>query len=73
MKDQDNRDALGKITVPFRYFYPDPGSIFSPELEKWYCENINTDYKSVRFPNSTHLLIAEHPTMFAEELGKLLG
>ena len=73
MEDQDNRDAVGKITVPFRYFYPDPGSIFSPELEKWYRENIKTDFNSVKFENSTHLLIAEHPTKFAQELEKLLG
>ena len=73
MENQDNRDVVGKITVPFRYFYPEPGSIFSPELEKWYRENVKTDFKSVKFPNNTHLLIAEHPTMFAQELGKLLG
>ena len=73
MQNQDNRDAVGKISVPFLYFYPDPGSIFSPELEKWYRQNIKTDYKSVKFPDSTHMLIAEHPAMFAEEIGKLLG
>ncbi len=72
MKDQDNRDVVGKITVPFCYFYPDPGSIFSPELEEWYRKNIKSDFKSVKFPNSTHLLIAEHPKMFADEIEKLL-
>ncbi len=73
MKEQDNRYIVEKINVPFTYFYPDPGSIFSPELEGWYRENVKTDYKSVRFPNSTHLLIAENPQMFADELCKLLG
>lgn len=73
MKDQDSRDVVGEITVPFTYFYPDPGSIFSPKLEKWYRDNIKTEYRSVKFPDSTHLLIAEHPKMFANELAKLLG
>ena len=72
MEDQDNRDILSKITVPLRYFYPNPGSLFSPKLEKWYRENAVTDFKSVKFENSTHMLIAENPTKFAQEIGKLL-
>ena len=72
MEDQDNRDVINKITVPLRYFYPDPGSLFSPGLEKWYRENAVTDFKSVKFENSTHMLIAENPTKFAQEISKLL-
>lgn len=72
MKEQDNRAVVGKITVPFCYFYPNPGSLFSPSLEQWYRENVKSEFKSVEFPNSTHLLIAENPKMFAEEIKKLL-
>ena len=72
MEAQDNRDVLKKITVPLRYFYPTPGSLFSPDLEQWYRKNAVSDFKSVEFPDSTHLLIAEHPRMFADEVEKLL-
>ncbi len=72
MKEQDNRDVIGKITVPFCYFYPNPGSLFSPNIEKWYRDNVKSDFKSVEFPNSTHMLIAENPTLFAQEIKKLL-
>ncbi len=72
MKDQDNRSIIKKITVPLRYFYPTPGSLFSPKIEKWYRSNAECDFKSVEFQNCTHMLIAENPRLFAEEISKLL-
>lgn len=72
MNAQDNRGVIGKITVPLWYFYPTPGSLFSPDLEKWYRENVKSDYHSVEFPNSSHMLISENPELFASALEKLL-
>ena len=72
MEYQDNRNVVGEITVPLRYFYSTLGSIFSPELEQWYRKNAVSDFQSAEFPNSTHLLIAENPRHFAEEIEKLL-
>ena len=72
MKLQDNRPAVGQITVPVTYFYADPGSLFSPELAQWYREHVQTKYNAVRFPESTHMLISEYPGKFAEEVGKVL-
>ena len=72
MKAQDNRAVIGEITVPVAYFYAVPGSLFSTDLAKWYREHVKTEFKAVSFPQSTHMMISEHPTMFAEELLKLL-
>ena len=72
MKSQDNRDVVGKITVPLTYFYAVPGSLFSPELADWYGKNANVPFNAVAFPESTHMFISEHPGKFAEELAKLL-
>ncbi len=72
MKAQDNRDVIGKITVPLNYFYAVPGSLFSPDLAQWYKENANAPFNAVAFPESTHMFIAEHPELFAQELSKLL-
>lgn len=72
MKSQDNRDVMELITVPFTYFYSVPGSLFSPDLEKWYREKIKTPFNSVPFPDSSHLFISEYPDKFADEIGKLL-
>ena len=73
MKTQDNRQAVGLITVPVFYFYADPGSLFSPELADWYGDHIKTSYKAVCFPNSTHMLITDYPEKFAEEVGAILS
>ena len=72
MKLQDNRPAVEQITVPFTYFYADPGSLFSPRLADWYGEHISTRYNAVRFPDSTHMFISEYPEKFAEEVEKTL-
>lgn len=72
MKREDFRDVIGKITVPLTYFYAVPGSLFSPKLAEWYEQNARTSFRSVAFPESTHLLISEHPDLFAEELEKIL-
>lgn len=72
MKSQDNRDVVGMITVPLTYFYPEPGSLFAPELAEWYKSKAKVPFKSAAFPDSSHMFIAEHPEMFAKELEKLL-
>ena len=72
MKTQDNRPALGQITVPVTYFYADPGSLFSPALADWYRDHIMTPYRAVRFPKSTHMLVSEHPGRFTEEVSRVL-
>lgn len=72
MKTQDNRPAAGQITVPVTYFYADPGSLFSPGLADWYKEHVKAPFKAVRFPESTHMLVSDHPEKFAEEVGKVL-
>ena len=72
MKTQDNRDALKKITVPLTYFYASPGSLFTPALEKWYRKNAVSEFKSVKFSNCTHMMIAEKPEFFAEQVRKLI-
>ncbi len=72
MKLQDNRPIAEQISVPVTYFYADPGSLFSPQLADWYEEHIVTPYKAVRFPESTHMLISDHPELFTEEVRKVL-
>ncbi len=72
MKLQDNREVIGRITVPLTYFYADPGSLFSPELVYWYATHVSSGFTSSRFGNSTHMFISEHPREFAEELSKFL-
>lgn len=72
MKMQDNRDAVGMITVPLTYFYAEPGSLFSPRLADWYRNNVKVPFNAVPFHNSTHMFIFEHPEQFANELQKLL-
>ena len=72
MKTQDNRPVVGQITVPFTYFYADPGSLFSPELADWYRNNITSQFKAVRFPESTHMLVSDNPEKFAEEVSAIL-
>ena len=72
MKTQDNRPAVGQITVPVTYFYADPGSLFSPELADWYKEHIAAPYRAVCFRNSTHMLVIDYPEKFAEEVSAVL-
>ena len=72
MKSQDNRPIVGQITVPFIYFYADPGSLFSPELADWYRSHVKTSFKAVRFPDSTHMLVSDYPEKFAEEVSRVL-
>lgn len=72
MKLQDNRDVIGKITVPLTYFYAEPGSLFSPELAKWYEINVKTRFNKVAFSDSSHMFISEHPDKFAEEIINIL-
>ena len=72
MKTQDNRPAVGLITVPVTYFYADPGSLFSPALADWYKAHVATPFRAVRFPESTHMLVSDHPGKFAEEVGRVL-
>lgn len=72
MKTQDNRPVVSRITVPVTYFYADPGSLFSPALAEWYQDHIETDFRAVRFPESTHMLVSDYPEKFAEEVSKVL-
>ena len=72
MKTQDNRAVVGQITVPVTYFYADPGSLFSPALAEWYEAHVATEFRAVRFPESTHMLVSDHPAEFAEEVERVL-
>ena len=72
MKAQDNRAAVGQITVPVTYFYADTGSLFSPKLADWYRDHIVTPYDAVCFPESTHMLVSDYPEKFAEEVRAVL-
>ena len=73
MKEKDFRASVGKITVPITYFYAVPGSLFSPQLAKWYQEHVCVPYRSVPFENSTHMLVSEHPDQFAKEVIRTLA
>ena len=73
MKSQDNRQVVGQITVPFTYFYADPGSLFSPKLSDWYREQVSAEYEAVRFPESNHMFISDNPEKFAEEVSTVLN
>ena len=72
MKTQDNRPVVEQITVPVTYFYADPGSLFSPALADWYKEHVKAPFRAVCFPDSTHMLVSDHPEKFAEEVGRTL-
>ena len=72
MKQQDNRPAAEQITVPFTYFYADPGSLFSPKLADWYKEHVPTQFKAVCFSESTHMLVSDYPEKFAKEVAASL-
>ena len=72
MKAQDHRECFKGLDVPLTYFFADPGSLFSPALAEWYAENVPTEFKAVRFENSTHMLVAENPEKFPAEVAALL-
>ena len=72
MKEKDYRQSVEQITVPVCYFYAVPGSLFSPELADWYRDHIHAPFRSTGFPNSTHMLIGEHPRQFAKEVLRVL-
>ncbi len=72
MLSQDNREVIKDISVPFTYFYPIPGSLFSPELSDWYKDNIKTKFRAVPFNNCTHLFISENPERFAKAIEMLV-
>ena len=73
MKEIDCRDAFQNLHVPLTYFYPDPGSLFSPELVIWYREHIPTRFRAVRFKGCTHVLIEERPMKFTEEMLRVIN
>ena len=72
MLEADYRRVVGQINVPVHYFYAMPGSLFSPELADWYRDHIHAPFRSTGFPNSTHMLIGEHPRQFAKEVLRVL-
>lgn len=72
MKEQDYRDVIGQISVVMSYFYSEPGSLFSPDLAKWYRSQAKVPFVAIPFPKSSHMFISEYPEQFATELGKLL-
>ena len=72
MQEADLRPCVEKISVPVHYFYAVPGTLFSPDLAAWYREHIQAPFHSEGFPNSTHMLIGEHPFRFAEAVLRVL-
>lgn len=72
MKQLDNRDVIGQITVPLTYFYAEPGSLFSPALAKWYESQAKVPFHAVPFPQSSHMFLSEHPEAFAEAVLRLV-
>ena len=72
MLESDYRDVVGKIDVPVHYFYAMPGSLFSPELADWYRDHIHAPFYSTGFPNSSHMIISEHPIRFAKAVLRAL-
>ncbi len=72
MKVKDYRDVVGKISVPLHYFYAVPGSLFSPDLAKWYGEHVTVPYHAVAFEKSTHMLVSDQPEQFTREVLQIL-
>lgn len=72
MKQRDLRKCVGNISVPVTYFYPMPGSLFSPELAGWYEEHVNTPFHAVQFEDCSHMMIEDQPEKFTEEVIKVL-
>ena len=73
MQEADYRPCVEQINVPVHYFYAVPGSLFSPDLANWYRNHIHAPVYSEGFPNSTHMLIGEHPFRFAKAVLRALG
>jgi len=72
LRQQDNREVIPEISVPLFYFYAVPGSIFSPDLAKWYRSKAKAPFYSLAFRNSSHMLITENPAKFAHAIAKIL-
>lgn len=72
VQEADLRPCAERITVPVHYFYAVPGSLFSPALADWYRDHIPGPFRSAAFPNSTHMLISEHPRQFAKAVLRTL-
>ena len=72
MRIKGNIDVIKSINVPLYLFYADPGTLFLPGLSDWYREHAISQYKAVKFPNSTHQLIHENPERFAKAVKKIL-
>ena len=72
MQEADLRSCVERISVPVHYFYAMPGTLFSPDLADWYRDHIQAPFHSKGFPNSTHMLIGEHPFQFAEAVLRVL-
>ena len=68
MKEKDFRQCVEKITVPVHYFYAVPASLFSPDLVCWYKQHVHSEFRSMAFQDSTHMMIADHPDQFALEV-----
>ncbi len=66
------RQEVEKINVPVTYFYAVPGSIFSPQLAQWYESHVKSEFHSVAFNDSTHMLISDHPEQFSMEVIRVL-
>lgn len=73
MKSKDFRESIQKVSVPLFYFYAVPGSLFSPKLADWYKEHVSVPYEAVPFQKSTHMLIADHPEQFTNEVVRVLA
>ena len=71
MEDMDNREVVRKIVVPLTFFYSNPGSIFSPELAKWYRDNVSSAFRAVEFEGD-HMFIMDDPDGFAKNLAEVL-
>ena len=72
MQEADYRSCVEQISVPVHYFYAIPGSLFSLDLTDWYGNHIRAPFYSEGFPNSTHMLIGEHPFRFAKAVLRVL-
>lgn len=73
MLEQDLRPCVEEITVPVHYFCAVPGSLYSPELADWYRAHVRGPFHAAAFPNSTHMLVTDHPARFAREVVRVLG
>ena len=68
----DWRHTIPKFTIPFGYFYADPGSLYSPALAEYYRKTVSGPYKAVGFPSKSHSFYREMPHEFSEEVIKFM-